>query len=109
VAATAFVNREGIRSSRWSVPQAASLSYIASFSSLAGWNAMPASSMFLAWIEPSDGREFLAAFVAAMALRRKPATHRSASPDEARRWVDVRAAELGMPVEWVDHPPSPAS
>jgi hypothetical protein len=65
---------------------------------------MPASSKFLAWIEPSDGSEFQAAFVAAMASRRKPATHRCASPDEARRWVEVQAAELGVPVEWVDQP-----
>ena len=70
---------------------------------------MPASSSkFLAWIEPSDGHEFLAAFVAAaMALRRKPATHRCASPNETRRWVEVQAAEFGVPVEWVDRPPSP--
>jgi hypothetical protein len=70
---------------------------------------MPASSKFLAWIEPSDGREFLAAFVAAATVSRRPATHRCASPDEARRWVEVQAAEFGVPVEWVDHPPSPPS
>ena len=68
---------------------------------------MPANSKFLAWIEQSDGRECLAAFVAAaMASRRKPATYRCASPDEARHWVEVQAAEFGVPVEWVDHPPS---
>jgi hypothetical protein len=70
---------------------------------------MPASSKFLAWIEPSDGRQVVAAFVAAaMVSRRKPAMHRCASLDEARRWVEVQAAEFGVPVEWVDRPPSPA-
>jgi hypothetical protein len=67
---------------------------------------MSASSKFLAWIEPSDGREFQAAFVAAMASRRTPATNRCASLDEARRWVEVQAAEFGVLVEWVDRPPS---
>ena len=71
---------------------------------------MEANNKFLAWIERFDGREVLAAFVAsAMASRREPATHRCASPDEARRWVEVQAAEFGVPVEWVDHPPPPAS
>ena len=68
---------------------------------------MPASNKFLAWIEPSDGREFLAAFVAAgTASRLKPATHRCASPDEARKWVEVQAAEFGVPVEWADSFPA---
>jgi hypothetical protein len=40
---------------------------------------MPANSKFLAWIEPSHGRECVAAFVGA-ASDRKPATHRCASP-----------------------------
>jgi hypothetical protein len=69
----------------------------------------PASSKLLAWIEASDGREFQAAVVAAMASRRKPATNRCAFLHEARRWVEVQAAEFGVPVEWVDQPPPPAS
>ncbi len=69
---------------------------------------MPASSKFLAWIEPSDGREYLAAFVAAATVSRRPATHRCTSPDEARRWVEGQAAPFGVPVEWVDRaPPTP--
>ena len=69
----------------------------------------PGPPEFLVWIEPTDGRDFLATFVAtAMALRRNPATHRCAFPDEARRWVEVRAADFGVPVGWVDRPPSPA-
>ena len=56
-----------------------------------GFDPAPANSKFLAWIEQSDGREFLAAFVAAATVsRRKPATHRCVSPDEARRLVEVR-------------------
>jgi hypothetical protein len=70
---------------------------------------MPTSSKFLAWIEPSDGSEFQAAFVAAMASRRRPATNRCASFDEARRWVEVQAAEIGVPVEWVNRPPPTAN
>ena len=71
---------------------------------------MPASSKLLAWIEPRDGHEYLAAFVAApMASRRKPATQRCASPDEDRRWVEVQAAEFGVPVEWVDRAPPTAN
>jgi hypothetical protein len=48
---------------------------------------------------------FVAAY--AMALRQKPATHRCASHDEARRWVEVQAAELGVPVELADGPLRP--
>ena len=56
---------------------------------------MPASSKFLAWIEPSDGREYLAAFVAAaMASRRKPATHRCASP--MRPGVGLRCRQQSL-------------
>jgi hypothetical protein len=54
------------------------------------------SATTTAWIELSDGHGFLAMFVAAgMASRRKPATHRCVFPDEARRWEEVQAAELG--------------
>jgi hypothetical protein len=57
----------------------------------------------LAWIEPRDDREFRVAFVSApTASRRAPATYSCASPDEAREWVQVQAAELGIPVEWID-------
>jgi hypothetical protein len=53
------------------------------------------TAKFLTWIEPSDGREFLATFVAAaMALRRELATHRCACRDEARRWVEARAVRV---------------
>ena len=64
---------------------------------------MSTSSKLLAWIEPSDGREYLAAFVAsATASRREPAAYSCASPFEAHRWVEVQAAEFGVPVEWID-------
>ena len=62
----------------------------------------------LAWIEPrSDDQEFTAAFVSVpTASRRAPATYRCASPDEAREWVEVQAAALGIPVEWTDRSPA---
>ncbi|MGC1410164.1 MAG: hypothetical protein WA864_14635 [Acetobacteraceae bacterium] len=67
---------------------------------------MSSVSRLLAWIEPGSGQEFQAAFVSeAMALRRRPATRRCASPDEARQWVEGEAAALGVPVEWTDHSP----
>ena len=70
---------------------------------------MPSSNGLIAWIEPGSGQEFQAAFVSAvMALRRRPATRRCASPDEARRWVEGEAAALGVPVEWTDHSPRTA-
>ncbi len=71
--------------------------------------AMSSSSRLLAWIEPGSGQEFEAAFVsAAMASRRRPATRRCASPDEARQWVEGEAAALGVPVEWTDQSPRTA-
>jgi hypothetical protein len=62
----------------------------------------------LAWIEPRSGdQEFRAAFVSApTASRRAPATYNCASPDEAREWVEVQAAALGVPVEWTDCSPA---
>jgi hypothetical protein len=67
---------------------------------------MPSDNRLIAWIEPGSGQEFQAAFVsAAMASRRRPATRRCASPDEARQWVEGEAAALGIPVEWTDHSP----
>jgi hypothetical protein len=62
----------------------------------------------LAWIEPRSGdQEFTAAFVSVpTASRRAPATYSCASPDEARQWVEVEAAALGIPVEWTDRSPA---
>ena len=62
----------------------------------------------LAWIEPRNGdQEFTAAFVSVpTASRRAPATYSCASPDEAREWVEVQAAALGVPVEWTDRSPA---
>jgi hypothetical protein len=62
----------------------------------------------LAWIEPrhGEGEECMAAFVSVpTASRRAPATYSCASPDEAREWVEVQAAALGVPVEWTDRSP----
>ena len=61
----------------------------------------------LAWIEPRNDREFRAAFVSVpTASRRAPATYSCASPEEAREWVEVQAAALGIPVEWTDRSPA---
>jgi len=60
----------------------------------------------LAWIEPRSDRQFTAAFVSIpTASRRAAATYSCASPDEAREWVEVQAAALGIPVEWTDDQP----
>jgi hypothetical protein len=71
-----------------------------------GEQDMP-SGKLLAWIEPRGGdREFTAAFVSApTAERRAPATYSCASLNEAREWVEVQAAALGVPVEWTDDRP----
>jgi hypothetical protein len=66
---------------------------------------VPQSSKLLAWVEPKDDDEFLAAYVGGAATKRWPATQLCASPDEARRWVEHDAAELGVPVEWVSEAP----
>ena len=61
----------------------------------------------LAWIEPRSDREFTAAFVSIpTASRRAPATYGCASRGEAREWVEVQAAALGLPVEWIDRSPA---
>jgi hypothetical protein len=61
---------------------------------------MPIDNL-LAWVEPRDDEAFLAAFVAADARRREPATQLCSSRDEARDWIETRAAALDAPVEWV--------
>jgi hypothetical protein len=60
----------------------------------------------LAWIEPRDYGEFVAAFVGAAAAReRVPATQPFLSRAEARQWIEDQAAALGLPIEWVPGPP----
>jgi hypothetical protein len=67
---------------------------------------MPAGAKLLAWIEARDGREFTAAFVAALASGRAPATRCCASLAEAWRWVEQEAKALGgVPIEWSDQAP----
>jgi hypothetical protein len=58
----------------------------------------------LAWVEPRDDEAFLAAFVAADARRREPATQLCSSRDEARNWIETQAAAIDAPVEWVAVP-----
>ena len=60
----------------------------------------------LALIEPRSDQEFTAAFVSIpTADRRDPATYTCAPPREAREWVQVQAAALGLPVEWTKSSP----
>jgi hypothetical protein len=66
---------------------------------------MPSADKLIAWVEQQTPRDCVAAFVAALALRREPAMCRCASPDEARHWVERQAAELDVAVEWVDRAP----
>jgi hypothetical protein len=69
---------------------------------------MPLSSKLLAWVEPKDRDGFLAAFVSVpTATKRRPATQRCASPEEARQWVEREAAALGLPVSWMSAAPDP--
>jgi hypothetical protein len=65
------------------------------------------SDKLLAWVEPRSGDQaFTAAFVSVpTASRRAPATYSCDSPREAREWVEVQAAALGIPVEWTDDRP----
>ena len=67
---------------------------------------MPQSGKLLAWVEPQSEEEFLGAYVGGAATKRWPATQLCASLDEARRWVERDAAELGVPVEWVSEAPN---
>jgi len=68
-------------------------------------SAMPAGAKLLAWVEPQNGK-VTAAFVAALASRRRPATHRCASVGEARQWVEREAEALGgVPIEWTEKAP----
>jgi hypothetical protein len=67
---------------------------------------MPEGDRLLAWLEPREGDEVEAAFVAAAAkAERAPATQSCSSPREAKQWVEDEAAALGAPVEWLDRPP----
>ena len=66
---------------------------------------MPQGSKLLAWIEPRNDEMFLAAFVGGAATKRRPATNLCTSPDEARQWIEDEAAEMGLPVEWLDAAP----
>jgi hypothetical protein len=55
------------------------------------------SDRLLAWIEPRDDGIFLAAFVAAQAVNRAPATKFCSSRDEAHEWILTQAEELAFP------------
>jgi hypothetical protein len=66
---------------------------------------MPQSTRLLAWVEPRGDRAFLAAFVGGAAATRRPATQLCDSPELAREWVEDQAAEVGLPVEWLEAAP----
>jgi hypothetical protein len=66
---------------------------------------MPLRSKLLAWVEPQNGQEVLAAFVGGAATKRAPATQLCASSAEARKWVEDEAAAIGLPVEWLTAAP----
>jgi hypothetical protein len=68
---------------------------------------MPRWSRLLAWVEPRNDVEFLAAFVGGAATTRAPATQLCVSSAEARQWVEDEAAEVGLPVEWLAAAPEP--
>jgi hypothetical protein len=68
---------------------------------------MPQRSKLLAWVEPQRGDEFLAAFVGGAATKRAPAMQLCDSPKQAREWVEDKAAEFGLPVEWLNAAPTP--
>ncbi len=74
---------------------------------------MEPNGKLLAWIQPRNADEFLAAFVgedAAPCSRndyagRAPAVHVCGSPDEARRWIEDQASAFALPVEWINDAP----
>ena len=66
---------------------------------------MPQRSKLLAWVQPQNDDEFVAAFVGGAARQRMPATRICASVDKAREWVEHEAAEFGLPVEWLSMAP----
>ena len=66
---------------------------------------MPPRTKLLAWVEPRNDAEFLAAFVGGAATQRAPATQLCASAAEARQWVEDEAAEFGLPVQWLSAAP----
>jgi hypothetical protein len=66
---------------------------------------MPHRSKLLAWVEPQGDEEFVAAFVGGAAPQRAPAVQVSATPEEAREWIEHEAAEFGLPVEWLSRAP----
>lgn len=61
---------------------------------------MSSDAKLLAWIEPQEGGDYIASFVAAAAAR-PPATQPCASPDQGRQWVEGQARSFGVPVEWI--------
>ena len=61
---------------------------------------MSSGSRLLAWIEPR-GEAVWVAFVGALAIHRTPATRVCASIEQARQWVEVEAASVGLPIEWI--------
>jgi hypothetical protein len=66
---------------------------------------MPLSgNRLLAWIERADDDEFVAAFRAAAAPNRAPATQTCSTLEEAKEWVEQQVGALSVPVEWVKSP-----
>jgi hypothetical protein len=70
---------------------------------------MTLNGNLLAWIERSGTDAFVGAFVSESETighrdspGRAPATQVCSSPEEARQWVKNQAAELDLPVKWVD-------
>jgi len=73
---------------------------------------MPTDSRLIARIAPTDDGQFLATYLMksdatndgreaiAVASSRSPTFERFASRPDAKRWVEDRAAERGLPVEW---------
>ena len=62
---------------------------------------MPTSGRIVAWITP-DGDGFTAFMISAAAIQGcPPATRLCSSGEEARQWVESRAAACGFDTEWV--------
>ena len=72
---------------------------------------MRPSGKLLAWIESEGNGEAVAAFIgdgvaSGAAKRRAPARRAHPSPEQARAWVEAEAAALGLPVAWLEEPPT---
>ncbi len=75
---------------------------------------MSLNGKLLAWIEPHANEAYVAAFIGEGATKdahrdypgRQPATQLCSSHHEARQWIEQQAADLDLPVKWMNDAPA---